>query len=224
MTFPSPNSPAASRGTLFTTGSGATTPGTTVAQQAAITAFSDTGPIFVIQNTGSTGQASIFPAYLRLMSGAAMAGGLNLELAVKVDTPGQSQLPTNSNQYTNPTIWNGDTRDATQSVARLYHYLAAQALVAPASTSGARVVSRARVPTGVGVSGDEYVFQFGAHDFAHQSARGLTAARATDTARVVSQAAAFSIAPGCWAKIYVWWITAGSAPTWETELGWYEAV
>lgn len=214
--------PFNSRGTLFTTGSGATTPGTAVAWQAAITSFADTGPLYIIQNKANAGGAAIWPAYIRLLLTASTTGLVSLEFAAKVDTPGQSQLPTNSNQFTNPNIANGDTRDATLSVGTLYHYLAAQAMVSPASSASARVVSRARVPTGLGIVGDEYIIQFGQADQAASQSRGGAAVRATDPGRIVSQANAFSIAPGCWCKLYLWWLTAAGAPTFETEIGWYE--
>lgn len=212
------------RGTLWTTGSGATTPGTTVAQQAQITAFSDTGPLWVINNNSTAGP-TIFPQYLRLLlSGTAPAGTLSLELAVLLDVPGYSKLPSNSNQYTQPTVTNGDTRDtSTVSVTSLYQYAAANAMVTPASSTSVRKVCRARISTGVAVSGDEYVFQFGAADQDHGSSRGYTAARATDTGRIVCQAPAWSVGPLRWATVHLWWLTsATNVPTWESEWGWYE--
>lgn len=213
-----------SRGTLWTSGSGATTPGTTVAQQAQITAFSDTAPLWVMNNNTNNGP-TIYPQYLRLMlGGTAPAGTLNLELSVQIDLQGFSKLPTNSNQYTQPAINNGDTRDTSAvSAMVLYQYLAAQAMVTPASSTSVRKVCRARIATGVAVVGDEYVFQFGAADQFQGSARGFTAARATDTARIVTQAPAWSLGPNRWATIHLWWTTsATNLPTWESEWGWYE--
>lgn len=210
-------------GTLWTTGSGATTPATTVSQQGQVTAFGDTTPLFVIKNNAAAGGVSIWPRYLRLMNTAtAPTGTIDLFLAVLIDST--SKLPTAANQYSNPLISNMDTRDTSSAtVATLYHYAVAAAFATPASSASVKVVYRASIPTGVAVLHDTYTFQFNMQDQPMTQKQGLTAARATDSAGLSAQGAGFSIAPGLWATFHLWWVTSGvNLPIWETELCWYE--
>src|SRR5438874_2334034 len=105
-----------SKGTFFTAGSG---PGTYVATSAAIVAYSDTAPMWVMTNRDVPGGKKIDLAYLRLkLGGTAPTATVSLELAVRTDTT--SKVPTNSNQYTNPTIYNTDTGDVTSTIASVY--------------------------------------------------------------------------------------------------------
>lgn len=215
------------KGTFWTTGSGSVTPGTTVAEQAAHTSYAATAPLFVINNTaatvapGQTANASIWPCYLRLILQGAPAATLSLNLTIRHDTA--SLLPTNANQYTTPTPVNGDSRDSTSaSVCRFYHYLAAQAMVAPAESGAAKTVYRSRINTGLGILGDEYIFLFNQQNVAWPQKSGASAVRATDVARLTGHGTGFCIAPSTWAKIHLYWTTSGSAATFETEFGWYE--
>ena len=205
----------------FTCGSGF---GTSVAQQAQITAFSDTGPLWVINNkaTPSPTATRLYLDSLRLMLyGTAPTGTVSLELAVQVDIQSFSKLPTNSNQYTNPTIYNPNSDDTTRtSQAVVYAYLAANALVTPGSSGGVRKASRMRLPTGQAVVGDQYVFRFGGTEASNTS--GLTAARATHPASFEVSGDGVIIGAGCWATIHLWWLTATTLPTWEWDLTWFE--
>lgn len=210
----------ADEGSIFTASSAAATPpfnyGTSVSQQGQITAFGDTTPLWVIANTAKADAPQrIYLDYLRLLlSGTAPAGTLNLELAVRVDTI--SKLPTNSNQYTiNPAV---AADGASVFPGNVYAYLLANAMATPASSGAVRNAARARIPTGVAVNGDEYLFKFGTMDGAPRM--GLTAARATDPAKFVGDAQAVIINPGEWATIHLWWVTsATNLPIWEWELG-----
>lgn len=215
------------KGTFWTTGSGSVTPGTGVAAQAAHTTYAATAPLFVINNTaatvapGSTPNASIWPAYLRLILTTVPASTLSLNCVIRHDTG--SLLPTNSNQYTTPTPVNGDSRDSSSaSVCRFYHYLNAQAMVTPAESGAAKTVYRSRINTGLGIAGDEYIFLFNQQNVAWQQKSGASAVRATDPARLTGHGTGFCIAPGTWAKIHLYWTTEGSASGFETEFGWYE--
>lgn len=211
------------KGTLWTCGSGSVTPGTTVQQQAAVNSWVATTPLFSLFNAAPAAGPSIWPNYLRLyLAGTAPTGTLSLNLSIMVDST--SRLPTNANQYTNPVPVNGDTRDqTTASVAKFYHYLNAQAFTSPAASASVREVARIRIPTGLGISGDEYIFQFNQQDTAGSVKAGQEAVRATDVGRCASTGAGWNLAPNLWCNVYLWWLTsATTVQTWETELCWYE--
>lgn len=211
--------PLNSLGTYFTANSGF---GTFVAQQAQITAFSDTGPLFVLNNTAQPGGKSIFLRRLKLfLGGTAPTGTISLHCGAQVDTV--SKLPTAANQFTNPTPANADGRDGTLSVGELYAYTAAAALVTPASSASVRKLAYGRIPTGVAVVGDSYTFDFGLTEMPDSCTAGLTAARATSPAAMEEALGAVVVAPGQWCTLHLWWLTsATNLPTWSWELSWYE--
>lgn len=211
------------KGTLWTCGSGSVTPGTTVQQQAAVNSWVATTPLFSMFNAAPANGPTIWPNYLRLsLSGTAPTGTVSFNLSIMVDST--SRLPTAANQYTNPVPVNADTRDqTTASVCKLYHYLAAQAFTSPAASGSVREVARLRIPTGLGITGDEYILQFNQQDQPGQVKAGQEAVRATDVARAGTQGAGWNLGPNLWANVYIWWLTsATTVQTWETEFCWYE--
>jgi hypothetical protein len=194
-------------------------PGVTVAQQGLITSFSDTGPLWVIFNGNKAGGKRVYLDALKLLSNVAPATCLNLELAVRIDTV--SKLPTNSNQYTQPQIVNVNGDSTVKSLTTVYAYVAANALVTPASSAAVINAARARIPTGAAVVGDEYTFQFGGVDRSQRV--GLTAVRATDVAKLIGDCEPVIIGPQQWATIHLWWITATTnIPSWEWGLNFIE--
>ena len=211
-------------GTLWSASSNTTVgtqAGTTVAQQASITSFSNTAPLWVWQHIGNANNPSIWPRTLRLLlTGTAPTGTLHLNLAVIIDTVAPA--------ITNPGLvsqnYNADTRDSSsKSVSQITGYLAASALSVTAPSSASRTVCRARLATGVAVNGDAYTFQFGLQDQAYGNAHAGAAARATDPAHLAAQAMGFVIAPTEVAYVYLWWVTsAANLPTWEWVYEWYE--
>jgi hypothetical protein len=194
--------------------------GTTVAQQGQITAFSDTAPLFVFFNKELPGGKRIYLDALRLLlAGTAPVGTVSLEVAVRTDTV--SKLPANANQYTNPLTYNVNSDDARASSATIYAYVAANAMVTPVSSGAVRNVARAHVSTGLGITGDEYLIQFGSTERASHA--GLTATRAAATARLVGDGNPVIIGPQVWATVHVWWLTSiTNVPTWEWEWSWFE--
>lgn len=192
-------------------------PGTFVAQQGQVVAFGDTTPLWVIQNQAPPGGKRVYLDFLRLLlGGTAPTGTISLELAVRIDAI--SKLPTNSNQYTNPVAINVNGDSDRAPIARIYAYLAAQAMATPASSGAVRNAARIRVPTGVAVVGDQYIFRFGTTE--PDSGSVSTAARATHPATLSGQGNPVVIGPGQWATIHLWWLTsATNLPTWEWELG-----
>ncbi len=213
--------PISALGTFFTTTSG---PGTFVAQQAAITAFSDTGPLWVIFNRAPPGGQSIYLRWLKLLlGGTAPTATVSLDCAVRTDVG--PKVPTGATQFANPASVNVDGRDGTLSVATYYAYTVAAAMVTPASSASVRQCAYGRIPTSLGIVGDEYTFEFGTTESTKSMVPGLTATRATAAAQLSEKMAPVVIAPGTWATIHLWWLTAATnAPSWSWEIGHYEAL
>src|SRR5947209_5149375 len=212
--------PLSALGTFYTTTSG---PGTFVAQQAAITAFSDTGPLWVIFNRAPAGGQSIYLRWLKLLlGGTAPTATVSLECAVRTDVV--SKVPTSAaTSFTNPTPANVDGRDASLSVSTFWAYTVTTALVTPVSSASVRQCAYGRIPTGLGIVGDEYTFEFGLTESIKGAAAGLTAARAAAVAQLSEKMAPVVIAPGMYATIHLWWLTAATnAPSWSWEIGHYE--
>ncbi len=184
------------------------------------TSFSDTAALFAIKNTSSlsgSGKNLIYLDHLRLMmTGTAPTGTVFMDFAVKVD--GKDRTPTANNATRTPSNVNGDSNAA--SIADVEAF-SAGAITVPASGTAARTVSRCRIPTGLGITGDEYVVQFGSYD--HSVIPGNTAVRATDVARRLVAAPPVIIGPGQWGIIFMWWITAAAnTPNFEYELAHWE--
>lgn len=180
------------------------------------TAFNDTtGAMFALFNKNPAGGKTIFLDFLKLLLTAAPTATVSMEFAVKLDTKDRS--PTAGATPIVPVCTNGNISDDGGLVVQAFN---AAGVTVPASGSAARTVARARIPTSLGIIGDEYLLQFGAQDPAGMVIPGLTAARATAVARLTAAAKAVGIAPQQWAVIYMWWLTAATtAPSFEYELG-----
>lgn len=212
----------ADEGSYFRTGSdmtavaGSQIPGTTVAQQGQIVAFGDTTPLWVIRNsepTDGSGKAFNLDFLRLLLAGTAPTATLSLELAVVVDTV--NRIP--AANFTNPALVPMKQGAPIPNVG-VYAYTAGAAFTALASSGAKRNVARARIPTGVAIVGDEYVFRFGSVENSQKT--GLTAARATDPARITTEAEPVLLMPGDCATIHLWWLTsATNLPTWEWSMG-----
>lgn len=193
--------------------------GTAVAYGAQ-TSFSDTASgLFVIKNGDSPSRwdsKRIYLDYLRLDLTTAPASTVSMEFAVKLDNI--IRVPTGGSATITPVNTNID--DTRVSVGQMYAFSAAAATV-PASGAQARTVARAHISTSLGIVGDEYLIQFGGVDVAPSSG-ALTAARLTQPTRIVGNAAPVIIGPQQYAVIYMWWLTAGSAPSFEYEVTWFE--
>ena len=201
------------------------TPGTGVAY-ALVTAFSDTANgLFVLQNNnpagGSGGGVNIALDYVKLMLTAAPTATQSLELTVRTDTV--AMVPTANNVQIGggagaQTLVSTNHNDNTAPNVNLWAFNAG-AMTVPASSASARRVGRIRIPTGLGIVGDEYEVQFGAVD-RNSQVPGMTAVRASSPARFVAHAAPIILQPQMWAVITAWWLTAAtSAPSFEYEIG-----
>jgi len=153
-----------------------------------------------------------------MMSGTAPTATTVMEFAVKLDV--KDRTPTAGNVTVIPVCSNGDARTS-KTIANIQAFNAA-GITVPSSGTAATTVSRTRIPTSLGITGDEYIVQFGYEDIPG-TIPGLTAVRATAPARLVTGAPPIIIAPQQWCVIYMWWLTAATtAPGFEYELTWIE--
>lgn len=195
--------------------------GTGVAVDAQHTSFSDTDAFFILKNNAPVGSGiRVYLDMIRLWprAGTQPTGVVSVDILVKVDTINRfTSTAANSTQMT-PVNVNGD--DSTGSVVVAFAYNG-NATTVPASSQAARTVTRAHLPTGIGLVGDEYVVQFGATE--RQSIAGLTAAKATAPGRYVVDGAPVVFGPQQWCVIHRWSLTeATNLQSYEFELGWWE--
>ena len=90
----------------------------------------------------------------------------------------------------------------------------------PAATASARPCGRASLPTSLGITGDEYMLQFGGNfgDVGMQG--GGTAVRSTAAARIATQTVACVIQPQWGLVVNMWWLTeTTNKPNFEYEIG-----
>lgn len=199
------------------------TPGTGIAMTIS-TAFSDTVAMFAIKNSDdrSNPQAKrIYLDYLRLiLLGTAPTAVISRHFAIK-RSPATDREPVTAANKTLMVPVNLAGASGRASICRPLSYSAAAAMTVPASAVSDPVLCRAGLPTGLGISGDEYVLKFGGEDMSHKV--GLTAVRATDPARIITHAPPIIIEPGEWVVIHEWCLTeATNGPSFEHELAWWE--
>lgn len=181
-------------------------------------AFSATANgLFSISNNNPVGGAVIHLDELRLsMLGTAPATTTSMRFGfysetgiVALTTLVLARVPVNVNSsYAN----------TTGAVVTSY---AAGAGTVPAAVGTRRFLGTATIPTSLGITGDEYVVQFGGDSLA--GANALTAVRATAASRIAASAPPIAIAPGNSAYINMYWLTATTtAPTFEFSLSYAE--
>lgn len=195
------------------------TPGTGIAQQAAITAFSDTTGFFVIKNNNSVSSGiRLYLDSLKLIVTSATTAVQSVDFLVKLDTIDRS--PTTASTGTTLTNVNVNMDDASASNAVVIAYNGSGAMTIPASSASARKAARAHATTGLHFAGDVIVVQFGATE--RSSTMGLTAVRASGPSQTVCDAAPVVIGPGQTAVIYRWSLSEAAAVSYEYELSWFE--
>ena len=197
------------------------TPGTGIAMTIS-TAFADTVAMFAIKNIADPANPAskwIYLDYLRLiLLGTAPTAVVSRHFAIKRST--HDREPTTVANRTVMTPVNV-SKSGDASIARPLSYSAAAAMTVPASVVSDPVVCRACLPTGLGITGDQYILKFGGEDMAPMT--GLTATRAAAPATIVTNAPPLIIAPGEWLVFHEWCLTeATNGPTFEHELAWWE--
>ena len=191
-------------------------PGTGVAY-AQLTSFSATANgLFVISNGAAANGKSIYLQRLTLFETATVATGTSLSFEFYNETgivAGTTAVATRTPVQINTDP--GPNGVGQSSVATVQAF-SAGAITIPAAVGTRRLQGQAWIPTGVNVIKDSIVLDFGT-DGPATGKTGLTAARATDTARLVGQAPAIVIAPQTTSWINMWgW---GSAtPSFEYSL------
>jgi hypothetical protein len=198
------------------------TPGTGIQLNGLVTAFADTNGFLVVHNTEDPSNPSAKRIYFdrlkMLLLATAPTATVSLEFVVKRSKISREPAAAGRTLLTPVQIAGGSGRG---SVARVMSYANAAAMTVPASELRDPTVSRIRIPTGLGIAGDEYVIEFGGDDLGPTA--GLTATRATAPARMIAQSNPVILEPGEWAVLHRWWLTeATTAPTFEFDFSWYE--
>lgn len=188
------------------------TPGTAIAY-ADQTGFSATANgLFGIQNTNASGGPTIYLDYLSLiMTGTAPTATTSMRLEVYNET-GLVSLTGNVATRTpiQPNIGYPQTTGA------IVQSFAAGAATVPAAVGTRRLQSVLTITTSLGITGDNYVIDFGGD---HAPTAPLTAVRSTAAAKLVTQGPPLTIAPQSTSWINLWWLTAATtAPSFEFEL------
>ena len=209
----------ASKGSLFVVN--CQTPGTAIAY-AALTAFSATANgMFVISNGAAAGGKNIYLHRLDLFQTATAPVGTTVSFEVYNETgivAGTTAVITRT-----PIQINTDPgmSGAGQSSVATVQAFNAGAITIPAAVGTRRLQGQAWVPVGVNVVKDVLTLDFGA-DGPAASKTGLTAARATDTARTTGQMNAIIIPPQTTSWINCWGLGT-NAPSFEYNLVYSEA-
>lgn len=197
------------------------TPGTGIAKNGAITSFSDTNALFVLQNTSASGATpagkSIYLDSLTLIVTTAQAAGIAKHFAFKKSTisrecttaANRTVVTANNMRLSGPT-----------SIAKLTAYNAAGAHTVPASVVTDVFYGRVCIPHGAMIIHDTYVVRFGAEPMADKA--GGAAVRATDGGAYTISAPPIIVDPGEWLVIHEWDVTEGGAPAYEYQLTWWE--
>ncbi len=182
---------------------------------AAQTAFSDTAPNFLIQNTDPV--KWMFLRYLKMVATAAATGTTSIQYAVKIDS--QLRTPTTNNTAIITPVNPNMNMGSLGAAMNIQVQNSATVSVIPAASANARIVARGSLG-GLNIIGDEMLIVFGSTDAGAQTA--TTAAEgAGQPGRRVSSAPAVVIGPGHSAVIYVWLPGSSASPAPEYELcGW----
>lgn len=192
------------------------TPGGAIAY-ADQTGFSATANgLFGIQNRNAPGGANVMLDYLSLiMTGTAPTATTSMRLEV-VNELALVTL-TGAVATRTPVQVNTQLPQTTGAVVQSFNAGAATVPAAVGTRVNQAIVT---IPTSLGITGDNYVIDFGGDA---TPTAPLTAVRATDPARLVTQAAPIVVAPQTTSWINLWWLTAATtAPSFEFELTYVE--
>ncbi len=191
------------------------TPGTAIAY-AQLTAFSATANgLFVIYNGNSVASGvNVYLNRLELFQTATVATGTTISFEAYNET-GQVTGTTAVITRT-PININTGINGPGQSTGMVVQAFNAGAITIPAAVGTRRLCGQGWIPVGVNVIKDTYVMDFGS-DGPAASKTGLTAARATDTARCTGQMPAVMVAPQTTTWINCWGLGT-STPSFEYNL------
>lgn len=193
------------------------TPGTGV-QSGLVTAFSATvaGHCVVVNNNAVGSGINLYLDYIKfILSGTAPATTTAMHLAGFTDVAASCVPSAGSVLYT-PVNVNPDS--SAVSNAAVYVPTGGVVLTIPAASGARKLISRAVIPTSLGITGDTYILQFGAAaDIGSQG--GGTAIRATAAATLGAETVPVILPPGKGFILDMWWLTeTTTAPTFEWEV------
>lgn len=194
------------------------TPGTAI-QSDLITAFSATGAgDLVVTNTAPLGSGiNIYLDYVKkMMTGTAPTGTTVQRYAGYIEPVLASGVPSAGSVAITPVNINGGS--AQTFPGSVYLPTGGAAMTIPAASTTRRLACNGSIPTSLGITGDEYILQFGSVDAT--STAIATAVRATAAARLATTVAPVVIGPQQAFILDFWWLTqAANKPNWEWEIG-----
>ena len=207
----------AANGSLFVVNN--PTAGTGVAYAQLTTVSATANGLFVISNGSSAANGkNIFLHRLDMLETAAVATGTALRFEAYNETgivAGTTAVATRT-----PIQVNTGSEGPGQSSVATVQFFSAGAITIPAAVGTRRLVGQGWIQTGVNVALDQVTMDFGS-DAPAAAKVGLTAARATDTARLCGQMPAIVIAPQTTMWLNMWgWGT--STPSFEYNLTYSE--
>lgn len=185
---------------------------------AVVTAASATANgLFLVQNNNPIGGKTIYWDYLSLiMSGTAPTA----TTVMRFDMWNEIGIVTGTTAVATRTPVNLGA--ATYTTGALVQSFAAGQITIPAAVGPRRLLGTAAIPTSLGVTGDNYVVQFGA-DGTPGNGSVSGAVRATQPARLVTETVPVIVPPQSTSWINMWWLTqATNAGTFEFEFAFAE--
>lgn len=193
------------------------TPGTAIVW-ATLTGYSATANgLFVVANQGT--KTIYWDSLWLKQTATAPTGTLSLNFDVWNETgivTGTGNVATRTPVQINQGL--------SQTTGAVVQSFAAGAITIPAVASGAtrKLIDIGSIPTGVTVAHDAFQIDFGS-DGPSAGTAGLTAARATDPARLSCQMAPVVVPPNTTTWINAWWVTqAANVPSLEFSLKYIE--
>lgn len=183
------------------------------------TSFSATANgLWSISNNNAVGGANIQIDRLKLIETATAPTG-TLVMRAEVYNEAAIMAISGAAAAITPINVNSAFSNTTGAVATFFN---AGAGTVPTAVGTRRLVSVGSLATGVAVQYDSYTFDFGA-DGPSAGTVGLTAARATDPADLVTWMSPVTIAPGTSAYMNLWWVTSAvNIPSFEFALSYIE--
>lgn len=192
------------------------TPGTGILYGTSAAYSATANGMFSIGNSNALGGASIYLDYLSLLLTLPPTATTQMRFEVVLESTVQALSAGNAART--PVNVNGYFPNTTGAVVNSFQGASG---TVPATAGTRRIVALGAIETNLGITGDNYVLQFGGDPVGGVS--GLTAVRATAQARVVGSCAPVVIAPQTSAYIQMWWLTqATNGPTFEWELTYAE--
>lgn len=133
------------------------TPGTGIAGHPAPTIVDDTKPFLLLKNNCTVLDGrELYLEWVLVQCTAAGTGGTNLRWTAKTDAAGVNRFTSGGSAIT-PVNGNNGSSDSGASLVTVV----AGAVVAPAASSGARLIGSSLVRPVINVVGDTYLFRFG---------------------------------------------------------------